>query len=119
MPSDLSDDVIVTGLRDLDDPKSAVTRSTLKGFRAGSGAVQSKAVFEEFERYARCVLKRQNPISMALLREAIDGRINSSRQQFAQKRLGQINSTCTTSLTEARNVRGLTESTDSGRRLIF
>lgn len=85
----VSDDIVVTGLRDIDDPGSPVTRSTL----GSGGATQSRQAFALAERFARCAVK---PGMRAAdeLRGALDGVINGARQAFQQTRFVQLNSTC-------------------------
>lgn len=90
---DNSDDIVVTGLRDLDDPRSAVTRRTLGSLALGEGAVASREVFAQSQRFVKCafnVYRRPD----ALLHDILDGTINSARQRSAQERFVQINGAC-------------------------
>ena len=87
-----SDDIVVEGLRDLDDPASAVTHSTLGSGRTGGGARRSQQAFDLASRFAACAIKPG--ADTRLLRAALDGTINSASQRFAQGRLVQIRSAC-------------------------
>ena len=99
--SGLPDDIIVSGLRDIDDPKSPVTRATLGSGRVGSGAVRSREVFSQSERFARCAVKPRSR-ARAELRGALDGVINGARQAFQQARFVQINAVCAPDVDTAR-----------------
>jgi hypothetical protein len=87
-----SDEIIVTGLKDIDDKDSIVNRRTLSSSRTGSAAA-SRALFGLSRRWARCAvdedLKHQEWV-----RKVIDSRTNSSWQSFALSRLAQINVAC-------------------------
>lgn len=88
-----SDDIVVTDLRDINDPKSPVTHQTLGSSRTGLGAMRSRQMFELAERFARCAVRR-NGRGMAELRGALDDTTYSARQLFNQKRFVQLNATC-------------------------
>lgn len=88
-----SDDIIVSGLRDLDEPGSAVTEGTLGSGRTGVGAARSRSVLELASRFAKCAVT-DDEATLRLLRATIDGNINSARQRFSQTRLVQLKTTC-------------------------
>lgn len=88
-----SDDIVVTGLPDIDDPKSAVTHRTLGSQRTGGGPQQSGAVFALAERFTKCAIK-PGMTDVADLRAAIDGVINSPRQSFGQSQFIEKHATC-------------------------
>lgn len=88
-----SDDVVVTALRDIEAPDSAVTARTLGSSRTGSAAA-SRAVLARAQIYAACAGRTATPGSLDLLREALDGTINGARQQWAQGRLALIRNGC-------------------------
>jgi hypothetical protein len=87
-----SDDIVVDGLRDIDDPASAVTHSTLGSGRTGWGARRSQEALTLASRFATCAIKKDAATS--LLRGALDGAINGASQRFAQARLVQTRSGC-------------------------
>lgn len=89
-----SQDVVVTGLRDLDDPKSAVTRRTLGSGRVGMGAKRSARLFALAQRYARCAVN-DAPTVRVYLRGALDGVINGASQRFNQQRVADVRASCT------------------------
>lgn len=89
----IADDIVVTGLRDIHDPKSPVTHATLGSAKVGSGAARSRGVFSQAERFARCAVK-PGMRARDELRGALDGVINGARQSFQQKRFVQINAVC-------------------------
>lgn len=89
-----SNDIVVTGLKDIESPGSLVTHATLGSSRNGRGAVASRTAFAMADRFARCAVSRG--ANTERLREALDGRIHGARQAFAQARLIQTNATCTT-----------------------
>ncbi|WP_232474069.1 hypothetical protein [Sphingomonas sp. MA1305] len=88
-----SDDIVVTGLPDLDDPKSAVTHRTLSSGKIGGGPQQSAAVFALAERFTKCAIT-PGMRDTSDLRAAIDGVINSPRQSFGQTQFVKKHSTC-------------------------
>ncbi len=88
-----SDDIVVSGLKDLDSPGSTVTRRTLGSNKTGAGAVDSRRAFEYSQQFAQCAFKRK--ADRELIRQVLDGRINSARHAFAQARLLKINAACT------------------------
>lgn len=88
-----SDDVVVTGLRDIEAPDTAVSQRTLGSMRTGSAAA-SRSSFALAQTYAECVARQRTPETTALLRRAVDGVINGARQQWAQGRLQELRRTC-------------------------
>lgn len=88
-----SDDIVVTGMKDLSSPDSAVTHATLGSNRTGTGAIASRTVYAQSARFADCAVNGKPRLD--LLRQALDGRINGARQAYAQSRLVQINIACT------------------------
>ena len=88
-----SEEIVVTGLRDIEDPDSAVTRQTLSSGRTGSGATVSRKVFAYSQFFARCAMRR-SPENLRMLRATLDGRINSASQAYSQIRLAQLNASC-------------------------
>lgn len=95
-PDEGSTTVVITGLRDLDDPESPVNSRTLGSSRTGAGAVRSRSVYAFSKRFARCAVAR-TPERLRLLRRTLDLPINSSAQSAAQTRLVQANAGCTES----------------------
>lgn len=87
-----SDDIVVAGLKDLDAPDSAVTRRTLGSNKTGPGAVFSRTAFEFSAQFAKCAITRKS--DRMLLRQVLDGRVNSARHAFSQARLLKIHATC-------------------------
>ncbi|MGR6330480.1 hypothetical protein ACU5AX_15570 [Sphingomonas sp. XXL09] len=88
-----SDDIVVTGVTDIDDPKSMVTQRTLGSMRTGKGAPSSGAVFAIAERFTHCAM-RAGRDDYGDLRAALDGVINSTRQSFGQSQYIQKHATC-------------------------
>jgi len=88
----ISDDIVVEGMRDIDDPTSAVTHSTLGSGRTGGGARRSQEALTLASRFATCAIKEG--ADNEWLRGALDGTINSASQRFAQGRLVQTRSAC-------------------------
>lgn len=97
-----SDDVVVTGLRDIDEKTSAVTTRTTTSGRTGRGSVFSRQAFNLAERFARCAVKREIR-GRAELRGALDGTIGSARQVFQQGRFVQLNASCAADVDRARS----------------
>ena len=93
VPATGSDEIVVTGLRDIDDEDSAVTRRTLSSGRTGTGATASRKVFAHSQFFARCAMRR-SPENLRMLRATLDGRINSAPQAYAQTRLAQLSASC-------------------------
>jgi hypothetical protein len=89
-----SEEIVVAGLRDLDDPHSAVTRRTLGSQAIGVGARESRRVFYYSQRFAKCAMKR-SPSNLRLLRRVLDVRTNSSAQGLAQSLLLRAHVSCT------------------------
>ena len=87
-----SDDIVVSGLRDMEEKDSAVTQQTLGSSRVGS-AVDSRRTFEHSQRWANCAIDN-NQNHRALLRQIFNSRTNSTLQDEALRRLAQINATC-------------------------
>lgn len=88
-----SDDVVVTALRDLENPQSPVTRGTLGSVKTGAGPVASRSVFNFSQRFARCAMKRTGG-NLELLRRVLDGRTNSAAQRRAQQMLVLAHASC-------------------------
>lgn len=86
-------DIIVNGVRGLDDPASAVTHETLGSSRTGIGARRSGEAMAVSLRYAKCAV-RANGGAHDWLRRTLDGIIDGASQRFAQSRFVQIKSTC-------------------------
>ena len=94
-----TDDIVVTGLRDLDlnDPNAPVTHETLGSNRTGHGAIASRSAFAVSERFARCAVTTDSAAASTphdALRRALDGAINGAGQRFWQSRFIGIKSTC-------------------------
>jgi hypothetical protein len=88
------DDIVVTGLRDIDDPESAVTRRTLGSGRNGVAARRSRSVFQLAQRFADCAIRVDRAANRDRLRKALDGVVNGASQRFWQMRFVQQTSTC-------------------------
>jgi hypothetical protein len=90
-----TDDIVVTGLRDidLDDPKAFVTHRTLGSSRTGTSAIASRSTFAVSERFARCAIDRDAG-SRDMLRKTLDGAINGAGQRFWQGRFIGMKATC-------------------------
>ncbi len=95
-----SDEVVVEGLRDIDQPGSPVTHKTL-GTRSGAGARRGRATFQIAERFARCAVKDGGG-GLDALRRTLDGVVNGAGQRFWQARLVQIRATCAQDASVAR-----------------
>lgn len=87
-----SDDIVVTGLKDIEAKDSPVSHATLGSSKVGRGAIASHTSFEYAERFAKCAVSGAR--SRELLRQVLDGRINGARQAFAQAQLVRTNVTC-------------------------
>lgn len=87
-----SEDIIVSGLRDIDGAQSVVRARTLGSSRTGAAAA-SRADYSLARYFAACAVKRA-PERLTWLRRAIDSRSNSKAQQFAVLRLQQMHPTC-------------------------
>lgn len=90
-----SDDIVVSGLHDLDDPGSRVTTKTLDSDHTNPGAIVSRDAFSHSRRFARCATDKPSSSTRALLRKALDSRTNSTLQAAAQSRLLDIYAACT------------------------
>lgn len=91
-PAEPSDDIVVSGLQDIDGSDSAVTRQTLGSGRTGAGPRASRAVFALADRFATCALGGRSVLKY--LRPALDGNINSASQRFFLQRVGRVRSAC-------------------------
>lgn len=100
-PEPPSDEIVVTGLRDIDQPGSPVTRKTMNSQRPFLSPGVSRSMLGFSQRFARCALGPR--ADLKLLRQALDGRINSSAQFAAQQRLVRSHSACTENPTAVRS----------------
>lgn len=98
----VSEDIVVTGLRDIEARDSAVTTQTLGSARTGS-AVGSRRVFDLAQRWAACAAAPKDGERREWLRKALDTRTNSTVQAFAMARLAQLNMGCAPDATRAVN----------------
>ncbi len=89
----VSEDIVVTGLRDIEAKDSAVTTGTLGSQRTGD-AVGSRRIFDLARRWAACAAAPRDETRRQWLRKALDTRTNSTVQAFAMSRLAQLNMEC-------------------------
>lgn len=97
-----SEDVVVTGLRDLNDAEPSVTTRNMMSGYTGAGPGRSKNAFWFSEQFARCAVKRTSG-NLQRLKRVLDSRTNSSMQAGNQTRLVQLHSTCTENPAIARS----------------
>ena len=88
-----SDDIVVSGLRDIDDPASAVTHQTLGSNATGRGARASREVYQLADRFARCAIDDASG-TRDRSRKALDGVVNGASQRFWQGRIVEQRSGC-------------------------
>ncbi|MBB4152633.1 hypothetical protein GGQ80_000509 [Sphingomonas jinjuensis] len=88
-------DLVVTGVPDLDEADSAVTRKTLGSSKVGN-ATKTRIAFQTVETFTRCGGEGPSR-GLGWLRAALDTTTNTARQIFAQRRFITLNAACSAS----------------------